>query len=544
MQASKQSVAVRISLVLAIAIFAAFVVAPHVLAGDAPQIMKVAGRAEILKMGQWRDAAIGDTLSPGDMVRTGEGGEMTLSAEDDAINITTRPDTEVRYEGKIAAAAKPWLSAELLMDEGDAPGENLTQQFSTPKGEVEADVKTGTKLRIVAPLLTAAVRGTNFVMRAHEDGSSYLTVQKGAVDAFNRAGQTEVVTEGLDFSFTTSEFNIILRERGILDAGQSWRDLPAQVVDAFTNEQLIMPTAQLESQGDSTMAAGQDAAVGQGDSAATSTDTAAASEAAESETIASGQGADASGGADAPGDSADGTDDQSLSTSTQLTALFADPDADPMAGDSFDSDASGMEAVAVFVGYEVADSLTVTNDNEDVFSSTAPDIPDNINDYLRPASVTGAHVSGILGNASYRDPGVRTITTPFSGTFGFDVNLQSGQIDNAAMTGSFSEHSLGTDYNINYNLSNGTGSMWNSGAGADFSISDFSGTRVSTLASDGTFHQSHLMDGSSKLAGNAAQGFDALGNPVTGTFELVNIDGGNLVKDVWGDASGIVTEVR
>jgi hypothetical protein len=212
-----------------------------------PVVIKVAGKAEILERGRRQPAAEGHKLLPGQSIELVGGGEVILSSNDGKITVKVLKDSSVRYDGYAAANERPWGSAPVYRPVASQK-ENVSQ-FTASKGKLEVQVTPGQPLRLVSPLIIAAVRGTNFTVTVDMDGSSRVETVEGQVATYGRNGDMRLATAGQSAQITAGDYAAHLEANGVITPpGGTWRDVPAadqERVDDQTLGVIFSPNADL-----------------------------------------------------------------------------------------------------------------------------------------------------------------------------------------------------------------------------------------------------------------------------------------------------------
>lgn len=196
-------------------------------AGEKARIVRLMGKAEILKAGEWQPAGVGQELDRGEQVRVVGFGEVTLGSADGKVRVTGKSDTTIAYDGEVDAKVNPWKSARLAESGQPTPvvSGNAIRQFYSPHGEVSVQVTPGETLHLVTPLITASVRGTDFSMRADGDSTSSVGVCGGKVISYSRAGMVQYVCPGQNAKTTPKEYTRHLSKMGLcIPEGADWRD--------------------------------------------------------------------------------------------------------------------------------------------------------------------------------------------------------------------------------------------------------------------------------------------------------------------------------
>ncbi|MFP5258635.1 MAG: FecR domain-containing protein [Acidobacteriota bacterium] len=134
--------------------------------------------------GDWRAAEAGSTLFAGDALSTGPASKAAVLCADESqikLNENTvlvlkaaAPSARLSGGGLVPAAAKP------------APA----SLYDVPKGEVWLKNEAERfRFELSTPAMTAAIRGTEFVVRVAPDGLSTVALLRGALTLFNAQGE-------------------------------------------------------------------------------------------------------------------------------------------------------------------------------------------------------------------------------------------------------------------------------------------------------------------------------------------------------------------
>lgn len=144
--------------------------------------------------GQWTAAREGMTLGPEQVLSTGADGSATLQVDDGSM-LLLRPDSELLLRPVDAERARQALSRSL-----DSPASGPAAPPATPqiglrlellRGGLESRVapqRDGTRLEVITPSAATVVRGTEFRIRATDQGSLAEVVQ-GEIGFGNAAGE-------------------------------------------------------------------------------------------------------------------------------------------------------------------------------------------------------------------------------------------------------------------------------------------------------------------------------------------------------------------
>ncbi|MDR2488348.1 MAG: FecR domain-containing protein [Desulfovibrio sp.] len=345
--------------------------APVSQAQDSPKILSISGKAEILAAGIVSEAKPGFRLEPGQAVRLVGGGEIRVSAENGNVELVAANGAVVAYDGRVSERSSPWQEKQ-IQRVAVADG---TAQFSVAVGRVDVRVVTGQPLRVVAPLVTASVRGTRFTMLVAKDGSSSMKTLRGSVETLGRSGEARMAGAGQGLSLSAASYGKFLRAKGVaIPAGGNWRS-----VDAVTLGKM-----------------------------------------------------DAQVFGDRFDDTSEGTQASSGSDGERgaLDPILSNPDCNPMAGQEALTGGSGGPLLSL-------GSNTGGNSLMDGGTSVSDVGRGDILNPLPPPSNLTAIVTGVLSNIGFQNPpGSPLSNTDFMGSqgmFSFDVSLNSGRISNASM---------------------------------------------------------------------------------------------------------------
>ena len=222
-----------------------FLTVSFAFSGETAKILKISGKAEILQTETWNEAKVNQMLNPGQAVRLVGGGEVALEAANGNIRVTIKDDTTLEYDGLTNSGVAPWQSSRQAKTR-QAPNlsNGVMQQFACPVGNVEFNVTTGNPLRVVAPLMSASVRGTGFSMLVTGDGSSTLDVSEGSVESFDRMGSRSMLGAGQFSSLTSGVFTAYLDTHNISSPTGDWRDISETVLDNLDAENFNAPQSQ------------------------------------------------------------------------------------------------------------------------------------------------------------------------------------------------------------------------------------------------------------------------------------------------------------
>ncbi len=156
---------------------------PTVGLAEDPKIIKIIGKAEILKVAraQKRPAVTGQQLQPGDKLRVIGKGLVIVRQNDVVNNAWVTHDSELEYMGT---------------DRGDQ-----TEKFAVPQGVIYFEIKKGSKLDVQTTHLVASVRGTEFITHA-KSKASRVRVISGKVKVCDASGRSELLHGGMRISAT------------------------------------------------------------------------------------------------------------------------------------------------------------------------------------------------------------------------------------------------------------------------------------------------------------------------------------------------------
>ncbi|MEL6567585.1 MAG: FecR domain-containing protein [Pseudomonadota bacterium] len=125
-----------------------------------------------VELGDWRDVALGQDLSAGDLLRTGAFGGLGIAFEDRTyIRLHANSRMAVADPGTAGGPRRLQLDAGRLWSRASRPEQGVI---------------------IETPTATAAIRGTDWFMEVASDGTSRLVVLDGEVRFFNDLGELQV----------------------------------------------------------------------------------------------------------------------------------------------------------------------------------------------------------------------------------------------------------------------------------------------------------------------------------------------------------------
>ncbi|MDR1083755.1 MAG: FecR family protein [Deltaproteobacteria bacterium] len=200
-----------------------------VLAQEAPKVLTIAGKAEILKNGRWYRTKAGEELKDQQAIRLVEGREVTLVAREGKITIVISSGSTVKYNGLVPEKNVPWISA----PQPTRSKSPVIPEFELVEGQSRVEVTPGQPLRIITPLIMAAVRGTGFAVSVKPDGSSAIRVNEGSVSVMGRTGKTRVIKAGSSYQLTAAEYTDFLKKKGFTVPPEGWRYIPHRDLEAL-----------------------------------------------------------------------------------------------------------------------------------------------------------------------------------------------------------------------------------------------------------------------------------------------------------------------
>lgn len=150
------------------------------------QLQQMSGNVQYFRTGNTRRARVGDRLTAvGDGVRTTSNSSGTLSVDTGVGIITLRENTELRVRN---------------LD--FAPDNGRVTHLYVPQGQVILNLRrfthTGSELEIETPSGVSGVRGTEFGVNVHPDGTTGVATRSGQVDT-----QAQRITVEVQAGFQT-----------------------------------------------------------------------------------------------------------------------------------------------------------------------------------------------------------------------------------------------------------------------------------------------------------------------------------------------------
>ncbi|MDR2142371.1 MAG: FecR family protein [Deltaproteobacteria bacterium] len=207
-------------------------------AQDGPVVLQVAGKAQILEAGRRFEVKEGLRLSPGQSIRLIGGGEVRLSAAGGKIAIKVLGDSTVKYDGQKDANERPWADPVPGYQRTSTTDGKKVPQFSVPIGRLEVEVQPGQELRMVCPLIMAAVRGTRFTVTVEQDGTSRVETFEGQVAAYGRNGEIRLTMAGQRAEVSARDYTAHLAANGVVTPRGGWRHVPARSQERVDDQTL------------------------------------------------------------------------------------------------------------------------------------------------------------------------------------------------------------------------------------------------------------------------------------------------------------------
>ncbi|MEL7639394.1 MAG: FecR domain-containing protein [Solidesulfovibrio sp.] len=167
-----------------------FVLSPlSALAATAPlgRLIAVQGDVRLRPAGEagWGEAAPGRDLFPGDSLQTGPASKAAVLCVDES-QIKLNENTMLVLK---SAAASTRLAGGGLVPAKAAPGQ-AASLYEVPKGEVWLKNEAERfRFEMATPAMTAAIRGTEFVVRVAADGFSSVALLGGSLTLYNAQGE-------------------------------------------------------------------------------------------------------------------------------------------------------------------------------------------------------------------------------------------------------------------------------------------------------------------------------------------------------------------
>jgi hypothetical protein len=200
-----------------------------------PTIIKVAGKAEIIERGRRLPIREGQRLLAGQSIELIGGGEVRLTTVDGKIKIRIVGGTTVRYDGLVEANSQPWAAGPTYQTAGQG---DSTPQFRPTKGKLEVEVAPGQRLRILCPLILAAVRGTFFTVTVEADGSSRVDGFDGQLAFYGRQGEMGLIRPGQNVQIRANDYSAFLAKKGVEVPDADWRKVSAKDQKSVDNQTL------------------------------------------------------------------------------------------------------------------------------------------------------------------------------------------------------------------------------------------------------------------------------------------------------------------
>lgn len=166
-----------------------FAFVPPVCAATSPvgRLINTRGQVRLRPAGNsvWHAATPGSDLFPGDALQTGPSSRAAVLCADES-QIKLNENTLFVLK---SAAASPRLAGSGLVP-AKAPVTQNASAYEVPQGEVWLKNEAERfRFEMTTPALTAAIRGTEFVMRVASDGATSVALLGGALTLFNPQGE-------------------------------------------------------------------------------------------------------------------------------------------------------------------------------------------------------------------------------------------------------------------------------------------------------------------------------------------------------------------
>jgi uncharacterized membrane protein YgcG len=201
-------------------------------------ILRVAGRAEILAQGRRITANEGYRIQPGQTISLVGGGEILMTTANGRINVKVLADTSVKYDGEVNENDLPWSGVRLGPREASTAPTGRVPQFSVPLGKLQIEVESGQEVRLVCPLILAAVRGTVFTVTVDLDGTSRVDNLEGLVATYGRHGEMRLLGAGQSAMVTARDYANFLNTHGVRPPRGDWRRVPSRTQERVDNDAL------------------------------------------------------------------------------------------------------------------------------------------------------------------------------------------------------------------------------------------------------------------------------------------------------------------
>ncbi|MDR2339305.1 MAG: FecR domain-containing protein [Deltaproteobacteria bacterium] len=195
------------------------------------KVLSVKGKAEIKSAGRTKTARRGDIMEPGDTISVPPNGNVKLGTPEGNAEVTLSGGTTLSYDGPTNVNSRPWSPGPAVPARAGEESD-IGPQFSVTEGEAEVLVTPGQPLRVVTPLLVAAVKGTRFKIKVEPDGSSTLNTTEGLVLAVSRDGTVKTSGPGDTVRVTANDYTAFLRKNGVRPQGDGdWRTADTQAIE-------------------------------------------------------------------------------------------------------------------------------------------------------------------------------------------------------------------------------------------------------------------------------------------------------------------------
>ncbi|MDR0549141.1 MAG: FecR domain-containing protein [Deltaproteobacteria bacterium] len=201
----------------------------------APTILQVAGKAQIIERGRRTPARTGQRLLAGQTIELVGGGEVRVATVDGRIKIRVTSDSTVRYDGEVEANSQPWTLGPTTRR---AASGDTSPQFFASKGKLEIEVAPGQRLRLLCPLILAAVRGTVFTVTVEADGTSRVDTLEGQVATYGRQGEMTLTRPGQSVEVSARQYSSYLTSKGVNVPSGDWRRISENERQRVDNQTL------------------------------------------------------------------------------------------------------------------------------------------------------------------------------------------------------------------------------------------------------------------------------------------------------------------
>jgi hypothetical protein len=204
-------------------------------AQEFPKVIKIAGKAEILEKGKWTKLKTGRELWEGQSIRLVKGGEVALTSEAGKLEIIITDGSVIKYKGLVPEKKVPWGSSTRPASTSNS-NSKIIPEFELLEGNANVSVEKGQPLRVITPLVIAAVRGTGFSAIVEPDGSSTIKVYDGSVMVVGRDGKSQIVNAGFSYRLTAAQYVEYLKKSKVNIPPKGWRDVPSQQLETVDSK--------------------------------------------------------------------------------------------------------------------------------------------------------------------------------------------------------------------------------------------------------------------------------------------------------------------